>query len=73
MTNQHAMETLRFQELMGRDWSLKIEHAYREGNRAADFLVSIGYGYPFVSHTCVVFFRHDCFDIAKPRSILIND
>ncbi|CAN1134191.1 hypothetical protein LINPERPRIM_LOCUS16243 [Linum perenne] len=48
------METLQFQELMGRDWSLKIEHAYREGNRAADFLASIGYGYPFVSHTSVV-------------------
>ncbi|CAN1138236.1 Putative ribonuclease H protein At1g65750 [Linum perenne] len=35
--NQHAMETLRFQELQDRDWTLMIQHAYREGDRAADF------------------------------------
>ncbi|CAN1185703.1 Putative ribonuclease H protein At1g65750 [Linum perenne] len=49
-TNQHVMETMQFQELMGRDWDLEIEHTYREGNQAADFLASIGYGYPFGSH-----------------------
>ncbi|CAN1335133.1 hypothetical protein LINPERPRIM_LOCUS36647, partial [Linum perenne] len=40
-----------FQELRSRDWSLVIKHTYREGNRAADYLASIGYSYPFGSHT----------------------
>ncbi|CAN1130873.1 hypothetical protein LINPERHAP2_LOCUS6086 [Linum perenne] len=35
---------------MRRDWSLRIEHTFREGNRTTDFLASIGYGYPFRSH-----------------------
>ncbi|CAN1854627.1 Putative ribonuclease H protein At1g65750 [Linum perenne] len=49
-SNQHAMETMQFQEFMGRDWRLRIEHTYREGNQAADFLAGIGYGYLVGSH-----------------------
>ncbi|CAN1162048.1 hypothetical protein LINPERHAP2_LOCUS24273 [Linum perenne] len=44
------METLKFRDLLSRDWSLKVEHTFREGNRATDFLASLGYVYPFGSH-----------------------
>ncbi|CAN1151829.1 Putative ribonuclease H protein At1g65750 [Linum perenne] len=63
-----------------RDWDLRIEHIYREGNGAADFLAGIGYGYPFGSHTfdCSdsslgYFLRYDCFGMTLPRLISIND
>ncbi|CAN1231001.1 Putative ribonuclease H protein At1g65750 [Linum perenne] len=79
-TNQHAMETLQFSELLRRDWDLRIEHIYREGNCAAEFLAGIGYDYPFGSHTidfldCTLgyFLRHDNFGITQSRSVLIND
>ncbi|CAN1166165.1 Putative ribonuclease H protein At1g65750 [Linum perenne] len=79
-TNQHAMETLQFQELVGRDWNVLIEHTYREGNHAADFLAGIGYGYPLGSHSVVLsdsrlgyFLRLDLFGVGQPRSVLIND
>ncbi|CAN1198722.1 Putative ribonuclease H protein At1g65750 [Linum perenne] len=79
-TNQHSMETMQFQELMGRDWDLEIEHTYREGNQAADFLASIGYGYPFGSHNVDLsdssfgyFLRLDLFGIGQHRSVMIND
>ncbi|CAN1158508.1 Putative ribonuclease H protein At1g65750 [Linum perenne] len=79
-TNQHALETLQFNELLGRTWDLRIEHIYREGNGAADFLAGIGYGYPFGSHTfdCSdsslgYFLRYDCFGMTLPRLISIND
>ncbi|CAN1732206.1 Putative ribonuclease H protein At1g65750 [Linum perenne] len=76
----HVLETDRFKELQSREWELVIKHTYREGNRAADYLASIGYGYPYGSHTIsptdcnpVYFLRYDCFGIAEQRSILIND
>ncbi|CAN1800814.1 Putative ribonuclease H protein At1g65750 [Linum perenne] len=79
-TNQHALETLQFNELLSRNWDVRIEHIYREGNGAADFLAGIGYGYPFGSHTfdysdsrLGYFLRYDCFGIALPRLISIND
>ncbi|CAN1786910.1 Putative ribonuclease H protein At1g65750 [Linum perenne] len=79
-TNQHAMETLQFQELVGRDWNVLIEHTYREGNHAADFLAGIGYGYPLGSHSVDLsdsrlgyFLRLDLFGVGQPRSVLIND
>ncbi|CAN1156400.1 Putative ribonuclease H protein At1g65750 [Linum perenne] len=79
-SNQHAMETMQFQEFKGRDWRLRIEHTYREGNQAADFLASIGYGYPVGSHSVDLsdsilgyFLRLELFGIGQPRSIMIND
>ncbi|CAN1331264.1 Putative ribonuclease H protein At1g65750 [Linum perenne] len=49
--HQHVLEVARFKELRERDWNLAIQHTYREGNKAADYLASIGYGYPVGSHT----------------------
>ncbi|CAN1142381.1 Putative ribonuclease H protein At1g65750 [Linum perenne] len=80
LRHQHALETGRFIELQNRDWELKVKHTYREGNRAADYLVGIGYDYPYGSHTISTFdcnlgyfLRSDYFGIAEQRSILIND
>ncbi|CAN1170014.1 hypothetical protein LINPERHAP2_LOCUS28746, partial [Linum perenne] len=69
-SNQFALEAAQFRELRDRDWSLTIKHTYREGNRAADYLANIGYGYPFGSHTVSIsdcsleyFLCFDCFGI----------
>ncbi|CAN1796987.1 Putative ribonuclease H protein At1g65750 [Linum perenne] len=80
VNNHHAMESLRFQSMMGKEWEVKLEHTYREGNKAADFLAGIGYGYPYGSHTFDIsdcrlgyFLRLDSFGVGQPRSVLIND
>ncbi|CAN1179481.1 hypothetical protein LINPERHAP1_LOCUS37920 [Linum perenne] len=59
---------------------VRIKHTYREGNHAADFLASIGYDYPFGSHTISIsysnlgyFVLYDCMGIFETRSVLIND
>ncbi|CAN1142804.1 hypothetical protein LINPERPRIM_LOCUS26186 [Linum perenne] len=77
---QHGMETLRFRELISRNWEVTIEHTYRERNCAADFLASLGYDYPFGSHMIPIsncnlgyFLRYDSLGISIPRSILINN
>ncbi|CAN1131087.1 Putative ribonuclease H protein At1g65750 [Linum perenne] len=78
--NQFSLEIAHFRELQGRDWELIMRHTYREGNRAADHLASIGYGYPVGSHTVSIsdcnlghFLRYDCLGITEQRSVLIND
>ncbi|CAN1809883.1 Putative ribonuclease H protein At1g65750, partial [Linum perenne] len=78
--HQHALETANLEELRNRDWQLVIKHTYREGNRAADYLAGIGYGYPHGSHNISIsdcnlgyFLRYDLLGIAKQHSILIND
>ncbi|CAN1183517.1 Putative ribonuclease H protein At1g65750 [Linum perenne] len=78
--HQHGMETLRFRELISRNWEVIIEHTYRERNCTTDYLASLGYDYPFGSHMVSTsdcnlgyFLRYDSFGISIPRSILIND
>ncbi|CAN1314000.1 hypothetical protein LINPERPRIM_LOCUS29158 [Linum perenne] len=78
--HQHTMEMLEFRELRGRDWSLQVEHTFREGNQTADFLASLGYDYPFENHSTSIsysrlgyFLRLDCLGIVESRSIIIND
>ncbi|CAN1160141.1 Putative ribonuclease H protein At1g65750 [Linum perenne] len=46
-SHQNELEVLQFMDLCQRDWLVEIKHTYREGNHVADFLASIGYGYPF--------------------------
>ncbi|CAN1849718.1 Putative ribonuclease H protein At1g65750 [Linum perenne] len=78
--HQHRTEVIRFKELRDRDWEVKIEHTYREGNFATDYLASLGYNVGFGSHLVntldgglCYFLRYDCIGVAEPRSILIND
>ncbi|CAN1189431.1 Putative ribonuclease H protein At1g65750 [Linum perenne] len=56
-THQHGLESLKLQDLLNRDWTVKVQHTYREGNHAADFFASIGYDYPLGSHTI---YEADC-------------
>ncbi|CAN1186113.1 Putative ribonuclease H protein At1g65750 [Linum perenne] len=78
--HQHVLEVARFREFRDRNWNLVIQHTYREGNKAADYLASIGYGYPIGSHTVLSsdcnlghFLRYDILGITESRSIVIND
>ncbi|CAN1201045.1 Putative ribonuclease H protein At1g65750 [Linum perenne] len=78
--HQHGLEVITFRELRARNWSIKIEHTYREGNTAADHLAALGYDYPIGNHiipiscnSLVYFLRRDCIGVTEPRSILIND
>ncbi|CAN1771029.1 Putative ribonuclease H protein At1g65750 [Linum perenne] len=78
--HQHANLARRFQELVGWDWEVSLIHVYREGNCPADYLASLGYGYPFGCHMISVtncnlayFLRFDCFGITTPRHVIIND
>ncbi|CAN1294441.1 Putative ribonuclease H protein At1g65750 [Linum perenne] len=79
-SNQFSLEIAHFRELRGRDWSLVVKHIYREGNRAADHLASIGYDYPVGTHSISIsdcnlgyFLRYDSIKITEQRSILINN
>ncbi|CAN1760301.1 Putative ribonuclease H protein At1g65750, partial [Linum perenne] len=79
-THQHGLESLKLQDLLNRDWTVKVQHTYREGNHTADFLASIGYDYPPGSHTIYetdcnlsYFLCYDCFGISENRSVLINE
>ncbi|CAN1188712.1 Putative ribonuclease H protein At1g65750 [Linum perenne] len=42
-THQHAGEVLLIRRLMQRDWDVSFSHVYREANKSADFLASLGY------------------------------
>ncbi|CAN1156116.1 Putative ribonuclease H protein At1g65750 [Linum perenne] len=79
-THQHSMEVMDFQDLMRREWDIKVRHVYREGNRAADFLASLGFNITLGYHSIVpsdprlgLHLRYDCIGITEPRSILLND
>ncbi|CAN1165503.1 Putative ribonuclease H protein At1g65750 [Linum perenne] len=48
--HQHASLILQFEELFRRDWEVKIQHVYREGNFLADHLSNIGHLFPFGLH-----------------------
>ncbi|CAN1156119.1 Putative ribonuclease H protein At1g65750 [Linum perenne] len=63
-----------------REWDIKVRHVYREGNRAADFLASLGFNITLGYHSIVpsdprlgLHLRYDCIGITEPRSILLND
>ncbi|CAN1797499.1 Putative ribonuclease H protein At1g65750 [Linum perenne] len=45
--HQHTSLILQFEELLPRDWEVKIQHVYREGNFLADHLANIGHLFPF--------------------------
>ncbi|CAN0870403.1 Putative ribonuclease H protein At1g65750 [Linum grandiflorum] len=38
IAHQHSFEIARFRELLDRNWMVKVEHLYREGNRVTDYL-----------------------------------
>ncbi|CAN1181986.1 Putative ribonuclease H protein At1g65750 [Linum perenne] len=43
--HQHASEVLAIRELLHRNWQVEIQHIFREGNGATDFLANMGHGF----------------------------
>ncbi|CAN0915554.1 Putative ribonuclease H protein At1g65750 [Linum grandiflorum] len=41
LSHQHSSEVASFREMLDRDWLIKVEYIYREGNRTADFLAGL--------------------------------
>ncbi|CAN1162512.1 Putative ribonuclease H protein At1g65750 [Linum perenne] len=79
-THHHGLETALFKDLCRRDWQVVVRHIFREGNHAADYLASIGYDYPFGSHTVsssdcnlVYHLRYDCLGISETRLTSLNN
>ncbi|CAN1794533.1 Putative ribonuclease H protein At1g65750 [Linum perenne] len=74
--HQHASEVLAIRELLHRTWQVEIQHIFREGNGAADFLANKGHGLDPGIHMispsdCNLgyYLRKDCMQIAKLRNI----
>ncbi|CAN1130050.1 Putative ribonuclease H protein At1g65750, partial [Linum perenne] len=77
--HHHGLEVTQFKEFNARSWEIRIQHIYREGNRAADFLASIGHQRPIGIHStptsnCNLGFHllYDVLGISESRSILSN-
>ncbi|CAN1824352.1 Putative ribonuclease H protein At1g65750 [Linum perenne] len=74
--HQQAAEVIHFQNLCRRDWRVSFRHVFREANKAADFLASQGYEFPFGTHlfslsNCKLghIMRYDCLGVSEPRLI----
>ncbi|CAN0899762.1 hypothetical protein LINGRAHAP2_LOCUS20459, partial [Linum grandiflorum] len=50
-TQQHSSKVASFCELLDQNLLIKVEHSYREGNRAADYLVGHGHSLPLGVHS----------------------
>ncbi|CAN0856284.1 hypothetical protein LINGRAHAP2_LOCUS6457, partial [Linum grandiflorum] len=48
--HEHASLVLQFQQLLRREWEVKLFHVYREGNCLADHLAGRGHGLPLGTH-----------------------
>ncbi|CAN0881249.1 Putative ribonuclease H protein At1g65750 [Linum grandiflorum] len=67
LTHQHSSEVASFREMLDRDWLIKVEHIYREGNRAADYLAALGHslslGVHFISVIDPILSLHILYDM----------
>ncbi|CAH9063024.1 unnamed protein product [Cuscuta europaea] len=75
--HQHSSEVAQFRELLNRNWTVRVEHVYREGNRAADFLASLGHTLPIGVHSISnvdsrlsLHILYDLLGISQPRLII---
>ncbi|CAL1407399.1 unnamed protein product [Linum trigynum] len=48
--HRHGLLVQHVCNVLNRDWDVVISHVYREGNRAADYLASLGHSLPFGTH-----------------------
>ncbi|CAN1354630.1 Putative ribonuclease H protein At1g65750, partial [Linum perenne] len=69
-------EVRAFRNLMLRDWEVTLNHIFREGNKAADFLAGVGHNLPPGFHLFPIsdcnlgyFVRRDIMGISEPRDI----
>ncbi|CAN0859752.1 Putative ribonuclease H protein At1g65750 [Linum grandiflorum] len=51
LDHQHAHLVFQVQELLQRDWEVKIIHIFREGNFLADHLAGQGHSRPLGTHS----------------------
>ncbi|CAN1142459.1 Putative ribonuclease H protein At1g65750 [Linum perenne] len=77
--HQHAAAILKFQELTKRDWTLKMNHIYREGNALADHLansahsMALGLHQIDSSNSAVAYWiAYDRVRSSQPRLVLRN-
>ncbi|CAN1128972.1 Putative ribonuclease H protein At1g65750 [Linum perenne] len=78
-SHQHSGEINTLRRLLRQDWEVLLSHTYREGNRAADYLASLGHSLPLGTHRVPLsdcnlgyFLRLDCMGITEPRLIIVN-
>ncbi|CAN1188180.1 Putative ribonuclease H protein At1g65750 [Linum perenne] len=78
--HQQAAEVLQFRDLCRREWSVNVRNVFRESTKAADFLASRGYEFPFGIHLYPLsdcnlghILIYDCLGISEPRLLLINE
>ncbi|CAN1807635.1 hypothetical protein LINPERHAP1_LOCUS25110 [Linum perenne] len=45
LSHQFAREVICFGELVNKDWIVMLKHIFCEGNKAADYLATIGHGH----------------------------
>ncbi|CAN1168444.1 Putative ribonuclease H protein At1g65750 [Linum perenne] len=67
-------------ELQARNWEIRLQHTYREANKAADHLANRGHSLPLGDHSVPTsdpelgfILRYDCYGISELRTITIND
>ncbi|CAN0906369.1 Putative ribonuclease H protein At1g65750, partial [Linum grandiflorum] len=75
--DQHASLILQIQELIRRDWDVRINHIYREGNCLADYLAGRGHSLPLGTHNIAVsdpavasWIAYDRLRSSQPRLVL---
>ncbi|CAN0928259.1 hypothetical protein LINGRAHAP2_LOCUS36371 [Linum grandiflorum] len=63
--------------MLNRDWLIKVEHIYREDNRAADYLAALGHNLPLGVHfisvvdpTLSLHILYDMLGISQSRLIM---
>ena len=69
---------LAIQQLLSKDWEVKIQHIYREANACADWLSKVAYQMPLGLHLldhCPLALFHllvaDTVGVSWPRSIVV--
>ncbi|CAN1184835.1 Putative ribonuclease H protein At1g65750 [Linum perenne] len=77
--HQHSLEVAQLQDLLGREWTVEVDHIYRDANQAADYLASIGFNHPLGTHEISIsdcnlnyFVRLDLMGVSNVRSLSNN-
>ncbi|CAN1197406.1 Putative ribonuclease H protein At1g65750, partial [Linum perenne] len=66
LSNHFASKVLRYRELLSREWEVDLRHVYREENRAANYLATLGHSLPLGNHNIAI-------PDSDPNRILFNN
>ncbi|CAN1197414.1 Putative ribonuclease H protein At1g65750 [Linum perenne] len=64
--SRHGRTVLRYRELLSREWEVDLRHVYREENRAANYLATLGHSLPLGNHNIAI-------PDSDPNRILFNN